>query len=156
MIVVLLRHAHAIEAAVGLPDAERWLSGKGRKTARKVAAWLARPKRLPRAIWTSPLVRSVQTAEILASACDLVEGVSVRPELSPGRDPGDLLRVLADHKDSPSPLALVGHEPSLSLIATSLLSDPTWPGFRKSGVLAVEWSGTGKAQRLYSLDPTEL
>ncbi|MFO0592250.1 MAG: histidine phosphatase family protein [Polyangiaceae bacterium] len=155
MILVLVRHAQAIEAAPGLADADRWLTGKGRKIARKVGAWLAKPKRRPAAIWTSPLVRSVQTAEILAGACDLVDSVSVCSELSPGRDPGDLLRVLAEHRE-PSPLVLVGHEPSLSLVVTSLLSDPSWKGFRKGGALAVEWSGSGKAERLYMVDPAEL
>lgn len=155
MIVVLVRHAHAIEGAPGLADADRWLSGKGRKVARKVAAWLAKPKRRPRVIWTSPLVRAVQTAEILAGACELDDAVSVSGELSPGRDPGDLLQALAAHQGA-SPIALVGHEPSLSLIATSLLSDPSWGGFRKGGVLAVDWSGSGKAARLYAMDPVEL
>jgi phosphohistidine phosphatase len=155
MIVVLVRHAQAIEAAPGLGDADRWLSAKGRKTARRVGEWLAKPKRRPRAIWTSSLVRAVQTAEILAGAFEFEGEITVCGELSPGRDPGDLLRVLAEHKD-PSPLALVGHEPSLSLVATSLLADPSWPGLRKGGVLAVEWSGSGKAERLYSLDPAEL
>jgi phosphohistidine phosphatase len=155
MILVLVRHAQAIEAAPGLADADRWLTGKGRKVARKVGAWLAKPKRRPLAIWTSPLVRAVQTAEILAGAFELTEGVSVCSQLSPGRDPGDLLRVLAEHKD-PGPLALVGHEPTLSLVVTSLLSDPSWSGFRKGGVLAVEWSGSGKAERLYVVDPAEL
>jgi len=100
MILVLVRHAQAIEAAPGLADGDRWLTGKGRKTARKVGAWLAKPKRRPLAIWTSPLVRAVQTAEILASAFELTDGVTVRGELSPGRDPGDLLRVQAWH-DTP-------------------------------------------------------
>lgn len=155
MIVILMRHAHAIEAARGLPDVDRWLTGKGRRVARRVASWLARPKRRPRAIWTSPLVRAVQTAEIVAGECELESEVSVCSELAPGRDPGELLRVLAQHQ-GPAPLALVGHEPSLSLIATSLLSDPTWSGFRKGGLLGVEWSGSGNAERLYVLDPAEL
>lgn len=155
MIVVLVRHAHAIEAEPGANDADRWLTGKGRKLARKAATWLSKRKRRPAAVWTSPLVRAVQTAEILASAADLTDTVTVCPELSPGRDPGDLLRVLAEYK-GPSPVALVGHEPSLSLIATSLLADPSWTGFRKAGLLAVEWSGAGKAERLYELDPAEI
>ncbi|MBK8258559.1 MAG: hypothetical protein IPK82_38600 [Polyangiaceae bacterium] len=99
-------------------------------------------------------MRAVQTAEIVARECD-VTNVEVCAELSPGRDTGDLLRVLAERKDS-TPLALVGHEPSLSLIATSLLSEPSWPGFRKGGVLAVEWVGSGKAAQLFTLDPAEL
>ncbi|MEZ4296589.1 MAG: histidine phosphatase family protein [Polyangiaceae bacterium] len=154
MIVVLIRHAHAIEGSPGLADADRWLSLKGRKVARRVGAWLSKPKRKPAAVWTSPLVRSVQTAEILAGECE-IQDVSVRGELSPGRDPGDLLRALAEHV-GPAPIALVGHEPSLSLIATSLLSDPSWSGFRKGGALAVEWSGEGKADKLYTLDPADL
>lgn len=155
MILILIRHAHAIEAPPGLGDADRWLSSKGRKVARRVGAWLAKPKRRPHAIWTSPLVRAVQTAEIVARECEVADDVSVSVELSPGRDTGDLLRVLAEHR-GPSPLALVGHEPSLSLIATSLLADPAWPGFKKGGMLAVEWSGTGKAERLFTLDPAEI
>lgn len=155
MIIVLMRHAHAVEGSAMRADADRWLSGKGRKVARKVSAWLAKPKRRPGAIWTSPLVRAVQTAEILAGACELTDTVSVAPELSPGHDPGELLRLLARH-EGPSPVALVGHEPSLSLIATSLLSDPSWSGFRKGGVLAVEWSGSGTAERLYAADPAEI
>ena len=65
MEILLIRHGHAVDEAPGLDDGGRWLSGKGRKVTRRVARWLSeKKKRRPVALWTSPLVRAVQTAEL--------------------------------------------------------------------------------------------
>jgi phosphohistidine phosphatase len=155
MEILLVRHGHAVDDAPGLGDAGRWLSARGRKVTRRVARWLAKGKKWrPALIWTSPLVRAAQTAEILAARTRYKGEVRALAELSPGRDPGDLLKLLADER-SPGPLALVGHEPSLSILATALVGDLGWDGFRKSGVLAVSWAeGRGKVRFL--LDPAEM
>src|SRR5437867_59338 len=114
MEILIIRHGEAVGEAPGLGDAGRFLTEKGRKVTRRVAQWLAkRSKRRPVAIWTSPLVRSVQTAEILAEVAGLDGEVVACAELSPGRDPGDLLNLLTTQNPK-GPLALVGHEPSLS------------------------------------------
>lgn len=148
-----MRHGEAVGEAPGLGDAGRFLTDKGRKVTRRVARWLAKkPKRCPVAVWTSPLVRAVQTAEILAEVAGVRGGVMTCAELSPGRDPGDLLALLRD-KQPAGPLALVGHEPNLSLLAASLLGESGLPPFRKSGVLAVTWSGTGPAELQFAYDP---
>jgi phosphohistidine phosphatase len=160
MIIVLLRHGHAIDEAPGLGDAGRALSGKGRKATRKAARWLARrgKKQRPREIWTSPLVRAVQTAEIAAEALKLEDEVVVRAELSPGGSPDDLLRSLAEHRGT-GPLLLVGHEPDLSVAAALLLGERSYPGLAKSGVVAIEWEGHGagkvKAERSPKGDKAE-
>lgn len=155
MEILLVRHGHAVDDAPGIGDAGRWLSARGRKITRRVARWLAKnKKRRPALIWTSPLVRATQTAEILAAAASYKGEIRALAELSPGRDPGDLLKLLAEER-SPGPLALVGHEPSLSVLAAALVSDLGFGGFKKSGVLALSWEN-GQGRVRFLLDPAEM
>jgi phosphohistidine phosphatase len=164
MEILLIRHGHAVDEAPGLGDAGRWLSAKGRKVTRKVARWLAESgKRRPLAIWTSPLVRAVQTAEIVAAEARFKGELRATAQLGPGHDPGDLLKLLAS-ETLEGPLALVGHEPSLSLIATALLGEVGFTGFKKSGIMGLTWTpavdgetptpGVGKLRFLF--DPAEM
>ncbi|HSN97514.1 MAG TPA: phosphohistidine phosphatase SixA [Candidatus Nanopelagicales bacterium] len=168
MEILIVRHGQAVDDAPGLGDSGRWLTARGREVSRRVARWLAKRKdRRPAAIWTSPLVRAVQTAEILAEAAGLSADVSVAPELSPGRDPVELMRLLSHHR-GPEPLALVGHEPLLSSLVSSLLGDAVWSGvmlaeggeprpkLRKSGVAALCWDRRGAAELRFVLDPKEM
>src|SRR5262245_52556862 len=156
MDILIIRHGEAVDEAPGLGDTGRWLTGKGRKVTRRVGRWLAeKAERRPVAIWTSPLVRAVQTAEVLAGELELTDGVSVRPELSPAHDPRDVLQALASAKPE-GPLALVGHEPGLSMLATALLGDVHFPGFKKSAVLGVGWKGQGTAAFRFLLAPKDM
>jgi len=157
MDIILFRHGHAIDdtGSSSLGDAGRWLSGKGRERTREVAKKLAASKKKrPVEIWTSPLVRAVQTAEIAAEAAGLTDAVHVREELSPGRDPADVVRALAEYS-GPGPLALVGHEPSLSILAATLLGERSFPTLKKSGVVGLGWEGKGRgpAKVLFEKQP---
>jgi phosphohistidine phosphatase len=153
MDILLIRHGQAVDDAPGLGDTGRWLTAKGRKVTRRVARWLAKSnKRRPAVIWTSPLVRAVQTAEIVAAAAEIDGEVRAISELSPGRDPGDLVKLLAEAPAGP--LALVGHEPSLSLIANALLGDIGFTGLKKSGVMGVSYD-EGRGKLRFLLDPAE-
>lgn len=138
MEIILIRHGEAVEAAPGLGDAGRWLTVKGRKTTRKVAKWLdKRSARRPTQIWTSTLVRAVQSAEIIAREVGLKSEVVAQAELLPGADPNALLRLIGTYQGA-GPLALVGHEPSLSLFARLLIGgDVSLPGLKKSGVYCI-------------------
>lgn len=145
MDILLIRHGQAVDEAPGCGDAGRWLTAKGRKATRRVARWLAKgPKRTPVVIWTSPLVRAVQSAEILAAEARIRGELRACQLLSPGHDPGDLVKLLAASAVEPGrhdgPLALVGHEPSLSLLAQALLGDVGVIALKKSGVLALTWA----------------
>ena len=155
MEILLVRHGHAVDDAPGLGDAGRWLSARGRKATRRVARWLAETKkRRPTLIWTSPLVRAVQTAEILAAYADYKGEIRALAELSPGRDPGDLRNLLAEERE-PGPLALVGHEPSLSILAKAVAGDLGYGELRKSGVLALSIE-EGRVKARFLLDPSEM
>jgi phosphohistidine phosphatase len=153
MEILLIRHGQAVDDAPGLGDAGRWLTAKGRRRTREVARWLARRRSTtPAVIWTSALVRAVQTAEIIAGEVGIEGDVLVRPELAPGGDEAALLVALARHEGK-RPVALVGHEPQLSSLAKALLPGVEWPGFKKSGVLSVKWDGAGAAKLRFLLVP---
>jgi phosphohistidine phosphatase len=157
MMILLFRHGHAIDETPGMGDSARALSGKGRKATRKMARWLARrgSKIRPTDIWTSPLVRAVQTAEIAAEALGLLDEVTVHAELQPGSNADDLMRKLSEHRGI-GPLMLVGHEPDLSIIAALLLGERSFPGLKKSGILAIEWEGHGPGKVRVEKDPKDL
>jgi phosphohistidine phosphatase len=146
MEIILFRHGHAIDdtGSPALGDSARWLSGKGRERTRATAKKLfSRKKRRPVEVWTSPLVRAVQTEEILVEALGLKGEVFVKDELSPGHEPEEIVDRLALYTGS-GPLMLVGHEPSLSTLAAFLLGERSFPSLKKSGAIGLSWEGKGR------------
>jgi phosphohistidine phosphatase len=114
MELVLLRHAKAEEDSAALPDERRELVPKGRKRALAVAKGLekllAGGGRVE--VWTSPALRSRQTADIIA----LQLGVStVREEAAIYA--GNLESLIGEWSadDSERTVVVVGHEPYLGI-----------------------------------------
>jgi phosphohistidine phosphatase len=136
----LVRHAEAIERSGTTPDASRYLTTKGRLAFRKIARRVRRAGIAPDVIFTSPLLRAVQTAEILAERLKHEGAVVVAKELSPGFDLR-ALRSLLSGAGSLGEAAFVGHEPDLGLLAAALLAVPGDFPLRKGAVLALEADG---------------
>lgn len=113
---LLVRHARA-EDDHPAGDFERALTADGRAIFKKHAKLLSRQTRLLGVV-TSPLVRAVQTAEILAEAFGVLD-VVVRPELAPGQRAARKIAALAEEL-GPG-WALVGHNPSLLMAASRAL-----------------------------------
>jgi len=137
MKLYLVRHAEAIERSGTMPDASRTLTTKGRLAFRKIARRVRKSGIAPSVIFTSPLLRAVQTAEILAERLGHEGPVVVGKELSPGFDHRglrSLLRGAADIEEA----AFVGHEPDLGDLASTLLALPGGFPLRKGAVLALE------------------
>jgi phosphohistidine phosphatase len=152
MEIYLIRHAHALD---GENDAARPLSKKGRKQIRAVGRFLRRSGVLRTTeFWHSPLVRSADTAELL------VERLAVRGKLT-------LVSGLL-HEDNPAimarrlnkvrhPVAVVGHEPHLSALASLLVAGKAKPSIfvlKKCAVLALEKHGKRWAVR-WQVSPGE-
>ncbi len=136
MLLYLIRHAHAIDHE---DDEARTLSEKGRAQVEAVAKFLRSTQVFtPQEMWHSPLVRARETAELLSAQLNqrvpLLETAGLRPEDSPER----ILHRLG-HAGIES-LALVGHEPHLSTLASSLIAHTSEPRFvfKKCAVLALE------------------
>lgn len=154
MKLYLVRHGIAEEAAASLNDFDRSLTNKGRKRTREVGQVLASKREVPSLILTSPLVRAVQTAEVLALTLEPDE-VTVRQELAPGGDAADLVRELV--KKKVKSVMLVGHEPSMSELAVHLVGEAGWSRtFLKSMVLGLRVPAQGQPEVRFVLDPKSL
>jgi phosphohistidine phosphatase len=133
----LVRHAEAIERSATTPDGSRYLTTKGRVSFRKIARRARKAGAIPDVIFTSPLLRAVQTAEILAERLKHKGEVVVAREISPGFDLR-ALRALMAGAGNPMEAAFVGHEPDLGGIAAALMSVPGGFPLRKGAVVALE------------------
>ena len=120
MKLYVVRHATAIEREGEASDEHRYLTPRGRKSFRLTARRMAKKGEMPGAIITSPLVRAVQTADILSEALAFRGQLVASLELAPGFGVANLRRVLASFKREKS-MALVGHEPDLGEVVGTLL-----------------------------------
>lgn len=97
-------------------------------------------------IVTSPLVRAVQTAELLAAGLDYDGELAVSRELAPGFDREGLARLLAGRPGA-SHVAIVGHEPDVGRVVADLLGRPEAVPLRKGMAVALELDpATGTAR----------
>jgi len=145
MDLLLVRHAKATEHG-GIADPYRPLTSKGRADAQALGKGLRKAGVELAAIVTSPLVRAVETAELLAVGLHYHEGLTVAPELAPSHLPHIVVdEVLVRHAEFDS-LALVGHEPLLGLLLRHLLQDYA-PPLRKSTAVRLRWESPEEPAR---------
>lgn len=136
MKVLILRHAIAVPAGTpDVDDRDRPLTPRGRKRFRKAARGLARILPRPDALFTSPLPRALETAEIAAEAWGDVTPVE-DPRLAEGHAE-DILPELAAHGGD-ALVALVGHEPDVSHLLGRLVGGAgEGLAFKKGGAALV-------------------
>ena len=138
MNVGFFRHGPAVARGTqGVSEADRPLTPEGRKKTVQAARGLRELDLGFDAVYTSPLPRALQTAEIVAGVLQL-KAPKVLDGLSPGGSPRRLLAGLAQLK-AETPL-LVGHEPLLSsavLLAVSGVSTGAIE-LKKAGLAVVE------------------
>ena len=144
MILYLLRHAKAIPRQGGIPDEQRYLTSEGREAFHQAALHFRERGLNADLVLTSPLIRSVQTAEILACTLDFAGPLLVEPLLAPGFGRSQLRRLINQHQTIQE-LVLVGHEPDLSLLTTSLLGIKVHFTLKKGDLVAMEFDENGKA-----------
>lgn len=120
MKLYLMRHADAVPQKSNQEDSERQLTSKGKKDAKEAAQKLKSKGIAFDVIFSSPLVRAVQTAEIVAKELGLPDILFPEPLLSPGCEFGDLMEILDHYPDCESVLC-VGHEPDFGEIAAQFL-----------------------------------
>ncbi|NVN90550.1 MAG: histidine phosphatase family protein [Desulfuromonadales bacterium] len=120
MKLIIVRHAAAIERTADVPEELRYLTSEGRSFARKTARTMLKNGIEPSLILSSPLVRAVQTADILAETLSYIGSVVVTGELAPGFDRAAFLRILDTYRQVDE-LLLVGHEPDLGSVVSELL-----------------------------------
>ena len=155
-----MRHADALPADPGDSDELRPLSIDGRKAARDLATAMTGRGTAFTRIWSSPLVRAIQTAEIVANGINFREIVEAQSCLAPASSPGDVLEQLEYEPDT-ADLLLVGHEPMISTLVGALLGRPIG-GFSPASATCIStnrpeanagqlvWHWSSREQRFYA------
>ncbi len=144
--LLIIRHAIAFER-----DRHRWqedsarpLSPAGIRRARKAAAGLEKLTDRPQRLFTSPLLRARQTAQILTDVAGW-PAAEEAAELAPGEPVLAVLALLG--KDPGKLTAVVGHQPGLGhLLAACLLGGgPLTVEMKKNAVACVCFAGKPRA-----------
>jgi phosphohistidine phosphatase len=127
MDLILWRHAEAVD---GTPDLARRLTAKGEKQAAEMARWLRERLPKPTRVIVSPAQRTVQTAKALT------ENFEITRDLAPDAAPAAVLAAAGwpEHKGA---VLVVGHQPTLGLVASLLIAGEPMPWSLKKG--AVWW-----------------
>lgn len=132
MEIVLVRHgpARARDPARWPDDGQRPLTAEGRAATRAAARGLRRAGVDAPRIATSPLLRARATAEILSAELGGRGAIEAWEELAPGATAEAVVRRLGARRHAPGTVLLVGHEPSLGLLAGLLLTGEEVRPFR--------------------------
>jgi phosphohistidine phosphatase len=134
MKLIMVRHAEAIERVPEISDGNRYLTPEGRSMFRKTAGTMKEKGINPGVIITSPLLRAVQTADILAETILYTGPLVASDDLSPGFQFPALQVLLAAYQDV-GEMVIVGHEPDLSAIISALLALPERFSFKKAAAV---------------------
>lgn len=162
MKLYIIRHAIAVEP--GTPgfdeDSQRPLTPKGSRKMRKIARGLKELEALPDVVLSSPYRRAAETAAILADILKLQDQVFFSEHLTPLGFADQLIAEI-NEKYRVENLALVGHEPSLSSLASLLVSGDAEFALelKKGGVCCLDVTDLRPARcatLLWLMTPTQL
>jgi phosphohistidine phosphatase len=162
MELLVIRHGIAEDretfAATGKDDRLRPLTAEGRRKLRQAVRGVHAAVRGVELVASSPLVRAVQTARIVARAYELP--IVEIGELEPDQGPEGFTEWLGQRSESV--VAAVGHEPMLSLMVSFLLTGRsgsflelkkggacfvTFPGAVEPGGGVLHWAAPSKLLR---------
>ena len=154
MLLLLVRHAIAgdRDPSQWPDDRDRPLTDKGRKTQRRMSRLLERLDYIPSLVLTSPWLRAVQTAQILAETLALDDQPVPCEALAADADVGKLAECVGEQAPD-AIIAMVGHSPWMEELAALLLGGSASGlriAFPKSGVMGIELeevaAGAGELQ----------
>lgn len=142
----LIRHAKSSWDDAALADRERPLNERGKRDAPKIGERLARREIKPDLILSSPAVRALTTAKIIAGKLDYMRkhiGVDDRLYAAQADDLLEIIHALDDHLQC---VMIVGHNPELSELAQRLSGEidqlPTG-AVAEFGFAAKSWAEIG-------------
>ncbi|MDH3200312.1 MAG: histidine phosphatase family protein [Myxococcales bacterium] len=156
MRILLVRHGAAVETTSAPTDHLRWLTDAGRRSMTGVGKALARLDLRYSCIYTSPLVRAVQTAEILAiTQAEFTGPIEVYTPLS--SDEGTTAQALEplEHAADDDLIVMVTHMPKIEILAGHLCQMQRFGSFRTGSACLIRIEH-GKGSFQWMLDPETL
>ncbi len=159
MNLYILRHGIAEDRDDGKypDDRQRPLTDKGADRIRREVEGMNAIGIAPDVIITSPLVRAVQTAEIVRQGLNAPPRLTISDALVPGAHPS-LMQNLTAVYPSETNLMAIGHEPQLSSIVSYILTEQT-TGFiklKKGALCNLDLSAQGDERLLWVVTPRQL
>lgn len=118
--LIVVRHAKATHQP-GFADADRPLTGRGRRDAKAAGEWLLSQDLIPDVVLCSTSCRTRQTWDQLAVALAAGQDIDVQydPQLYLADD-DEVLDVIGATPDDVQTLMIVGHNPAMQQVASGL------------------------------------
>ena len=153
----LIRHGLAAERGDSYPDdAKRPLTSRGIQRMKRAGKSLVAMDVAFDVILTSPLVRTRQTAEALASAFREPPPIINAPSLAPLGTHNAIVDELAKQSHRRKKIAIVGHEPGIGELAARLMGLRKPIEFKKGAICRIDVTAlppTGNGQLKWFLTP---
>jgi phosphohistidine phosphatase len=152
-LVDLLRHGEAVSSHPD-GDAARPLSPRGVAAIELLARRFATLGPGPDRVFTSPLLRARETAELVCAALGNRTAPEILAALTPDSEPAEVLVALAAAAPEARHLLLVGHQPLLGDLAGHLC-DGSPRSLKPGDLIRVEFGDrpARRAGRVRSLEP---
>jgi phosphohistidine phosphatase len=137
---------YLIQHGIALPeekDPEKSLSPEGKEETRRTAEFLKTKSMKVDAVWHSPKLRAIQTAQIIVNSIFCSE-TKERDDLNPLDSVDNFPEEI---ESSNKNLMIIGHLPFLQKLASLLLSGSEtnqFISFKNSGVVCLEYTDTWK------------
>ena len=140
MNLYLVRHADAEKTQPGKKDEERRLSKEGKERIREAAEqWFYFVKKID-LICTSPYIRAVETAEIIAQCLEYKGEIIKEKVLAAGSLTKDLIELI--NLFYGNDILVVGHQPDLSEHISNLISlKGALVDFKKAAIAKISFNG---------------
>lgn len=153
----LIRHGLAAERGESYPDdTKRPLTSRGIQRIKREGKALVMLDVVFDVILTSPLVRTRQTAEALASVFRETPQIVNAPSLAPGGTHNAIVEDLAKQSHRRRKIAIVGHEPDIGELAARLLGLRKPFEFKKGAICRIDVTAlppTGSGELKWFLTP---
>ncbi|MFA6401014.1 MAG: histidine phosphatase family protein [Salinivirgaceae bacterium] len=118
--LILMRHSNAENDSPTIPDIERNITEKGIQLIKTQALKLQKKSLFPDRIITSPAKRAFNTAALLAKQLNIHSNITIESFLYDDYTTQEFLNYLRKMPDSLDTVLIVGHNPTISRIASLL------------------------------------
>jgi phosphohistidine phosphatase len=139
MNIYLIRHGDSEGISKGLKDSERKLTPDGEQKIKNASIFWKNIVPEFDCITSSPYLRAVQTAKIIASAYNYKKEIYIDKRLGCGSETESLIEILNSLQSGE--IAIVGHQPDLSNHLSRLISGSgTSVEFKKGAIAKISFS----------------
>ena len=122
-LLLIMRHGKSDRSDHAAADFDRTLTDRGRRSAKKMGAWLKKKKISPELVVSSPAARAERTALIVSRETGFdPSGIIWDKRIYEG-SLDDLLKVIAAHAQKSRCVLFIGHNPGLEELLDYLSSD---------------------------------